>query len=191
MQPVVELPASSEAVGDLSVRSTPSFPTSIAPLSANLRKSRMGVAYVRNVCAQAGVGFAETSPDEDAIAVDGLITFRQLEVRVQIKCTSRLALDAESASWPVEPRWVEKWTESWLPVFLILVIVDPQEQFWLEHHTDHTRLRVAAYWCQVNELRPGGQTLQVPKANRLTRETFFAWKDSARSYFLRSSEGAA
>ena len=151
----------------------------------------MGVAYVRNVCAQAGVGFAETSPDEDVIAVDGLVTFRQLEVRVQIKCTSQLALDAESAAWPVEARWAEKWAESWLPVFLVLVIVDSQEPLWLEHHTDHTRLRVAAYWCQVNDLQARSQTLQVPKSNRLTRETFLGWKDSARDYFLSRSEGAA
>jgi hypothetical protein len=191
LQPVVELPMSRKATSDVSLQTNPPSLASIAPLATNIRKSRIGVAYVRSVCAQAGVGFAETSPDEDAIAVDGLVTFRQLEVRVQIKCTSKIAIDAESASWHIEPRWAQKWSESWLPVFLVLVIVDPQELRWLEHHAGHTVLRAAAYWGQVNDLQIRSQNLPVPKANRLTRETFLSWKDLARDCFLRNAEGAA
>jgi hypothetical protein len=47
----------------------------IATLDTNRAKSRFGVAYVRAVCSQAGVGFQETSPDEDVLAVDGNVEF--------------------------------------------------------------------------------------------------------------------
>ncbi|WP_103348897.1 hypothetical protein [Amycolatopsis sp. CA-128772] len=72
--------------------------TSVATLDANRAKSRFGVAYVRAVCSQAGVGFQETSPDEDVLAVDGCVEFEIAAARVQIKCTGQFRLKGGSTA---------------------------------------------------------------------------------------------
>lgn len=57
-------------------------------LSVSARKARYGVAYLRSVCAQAGVGLSETSADEDVLAIDCDVKFAEGVVGVQVKCTS-------------------------------------------------------------------------------------------------------
>jgi hypothetical protein len=71
----------------------------LAILDENRRKARFGVAYVRTICAQAGVAFNETSLDEDVLAIDADVKFREATVGLQIKCTSGLSLSGRSASW--------------------------------------------------------------------------------------------
>jgi len=43
-----------------------------ATLTPDRRKARYGVAYVRSICAQAGVNLQEMSRDEDVLAVDSV-----------------------------------------------------------------------------------------------------------------------
>lgn len=148
-------------------------------------KSRMGGAYLRSVCAQAGVGFMEVSGEEDLLAVDGLVTLPQVDIRVQIKCTSRFSLAGDSASWPMQTRWVERWRESIGPVFLVLVIVHEDASYWLQHEVDHTRLEASAWWCRVDKLPEGTKTLTGLKKNRLTSDTFAIWRDI---YMLKMRE---
>src|SRR5262245_29053064 len=96
---------------------------SCATLSAELRKARYGVAYVRSICSQAGVPLSETDPDEDVLAVDCDLKFPEASVRVQVKCTSRWKITGKSISWPVAKAWVQKWDMNELPVYFIVVIV--------------------------------------------------------------------
>jgi hypothetical protein len=56
----------------------------IATLTPNGAKARFGVAYLRAICSHAGVGFTETSADEDVLAIDGSIEFELGSVRVQV-----------------------------------------------------------------------------------------------------------
>src|SRR5687768_16882211 len=104
---------------------TPSQPApiSIATLSANGSKARFGVAYVRAVCSQAGVGFKETSIDEDVLAIDGEIDFAVAAARVQIKCTGQFRINGggDTATWPAEPAWWTKWHRSKVPVYFVVV----------------------------------------------------------------------
>src|SRR2546423_1799545 len=66
------------------------------------RKARYGVAYIRSICAQAGVNLQEMSPDEDVLVVDCDIKFPRGNVSAQIKCTGGLTIRGRSASWPVK-----------------------------------------------------------------------------------------
>src|SRR3712207_247295 len=56
--------------------------------SDNGRRGRYGVAYLRSLCATAGVGLKENSPDEDVDAVDATLKFARASAEVQVKCTS-------------------------------------------------------------------------------------------------------
>lgn len=125
----------------------------ISTLEANRAKSRFGVAYVRAVCAQAGLGFLETSPDEDVLAIDCLVWVATAPVMVQVKCTSQFKINGgRTATWPVELAWREKWQKCALPVYFVLVVVDEQQMRWMDHHADGTVHRAAAFWVRVNQL---------------------------------------
>jgi hypothetical protein len=146
----------------------------IATLTENGRKARFGVMYMRTICAQAGVGFNETSPDEDVLATDGDVIFREANVRVQIKCTSGLTLEGPSASWEVRPEWLRAWADSKLPLYFVIVIVPSDVSDWLHHGPEGTVQRAAAYWCRINTDEVA-RRIHVPKANRLTEATLTKW----------------
>ncbi len=148
----------------------------IGTLGPNGAKARFGAAYLRAVCSHAGVGFDETSPDEDVLAVDGNVEFAVGSARVQIKCTGQFRINGgETATWPSEIGWINKWSKSKTPVYFVLVVVDPDEQpAWLEHLDDGTMHRAAAYWVRVNGLPPEAKIV-IPKVQRFTADTLKIW----------------
>jgi hypothetical protein len=156
----------------------------VATLDSNRAKSRFGVAYVRAVCSQAGVGFQETSSDEDVLAVDGSVEFEIAPVRVQVKCTGQFRLKGGStATWPIDESWRQHWKRSGIPVYFVLVIVDPDDQVsWLHHQDEATLHRAAAFWVRVDTL-PQGQNIVVPKAQRLTADTLQLWAEDVEASF--------
>lgn len=163
---------------------------SVATLDSNRAKSRFGVAYVRAVCSQAGVGFQETSPDEDVLAVDGNVEFEIACARVQVKCTGQFRLKGgATATWPIDEAWRQRWKRSGLPVYFVLVIVDPDDQVsWLQHHDEATLHRAAAFWVRVDALQEG-QNITVPKSQRLTADTLQLWADDVEASFDGSRGG--
>jgi hypothetical protein len=162
----------------------------IATLDSNRAKARFGVAYFKAVCSQAGIGFSETPIDEDVLAVDGTVNFAEAPVMVQIKCTGRFRVTGgATASWPAEATWREKWKKSRLPVYFVLVIVDPDEQTaWLDHRQDDTVLKSAAFWVRVDQ-ESEGVSITVPKNQRLTSATFKLWYNEMEASFTPVSGG--
>ncbi|MFB7716750.1 DUF4365 domain-containing protein [Nocardia sp. NPDC056100] len=156
----------------------------VAVLGANGAKARFGLAYVRAVCSQAGVVFQETSPDEDVRAVDGLVGFAIADVRVQVKCTGQFRINSgPTATWPIEDSWRKNWNQCKLPVYFVLVIVDPDDQIaWLQHHDNATLHRAAAFWVRVDTI-PDSQGIVVPKAQRLTADTLRLWLADVEAIF--------
>lgn len=148
--------------------------------AGSARQARYGVAYVQNVAAQFGVGFKETSPDEDFLAVDGTLGFRPAEVRVQIKCTTQpFSVTTGELRWPVKAAWVEKWRDNIHPAYLIVVRVGQDPALWAEFDQDDVTLhRSAAYWTRIDNI-PGQQvsSVAVPRANRFTPETVRDWNN--------------
>jgi hypothetical protein len=160
----------------------PELSDPLATLEPNRRKARYGVAYLRSVCAQAGVGMTETSPDEDVLAVDCSIEFFEAPVRVQVKCTSQFAITGRSASWSLDPAWTQVWAKAKVPVYFVLVIVGKDYDSWLEHDVDGTVHRAAAFW---RRLVPGelGTRLEIPKSQRLSAETLQHWRRDMLAQF--------
>ncbi|MBR7829262.1 DUF4365 domain-containing protein [Actinospica sp. MGRD01-02] len=166
--------------------------TETATLSATAAKGRFGVAYMRAVCSQAGVGFDETEPDGDVLAVDGTIWFAEGPVRVQLKCTGQFRIDGgTTASWEAKPEWREKWNRCLVPVYFVIVMLDPDEQAaWLRHHDTGTHLTAAAFWVRVNQTSESG-SVTVPKSQRLHAETLTLWRDDVISGHLSSGSGVS
>ncbi|WP_086819179.1 DUF4365 domain-containing protein [Allokutzneria sp. NRRL B-24872] len=162
----------------------------VATLDTNRAKSRFGIAYVRAVCSQAGVGFQETSADEDVLAVDGTVEFEVGPARVQVKCTGQFRLKGgPTATWSIDESWRRRWTRSGVPVYFVLVIVDPDDQIsWLQHQDEATLHCAAAFWVRVDTL-PAGQNIAVPKAQRLTADTLRAWMEDVEASFDGSRGG--
>jgi hypothetical protein len=143
-------------------------------LSPNGQRARYGVSYVRNVCAQAGFGLNETSPDEDVLATDCDILFAEGNVRVQVKCTSGSSLGGKTKSWRLKPEWLRKWDQCHLPVYFILVVVPSKEPSWLEHRADGTLHRTAGFWQRVRTEQLG-KSISIPRTQRLTASTLPSW----------------
>ncbi|GAA4536419.1 DUF4365 domain-containing protein [Amycolatopsis samaneae] len=149
-------------------------PNAASILRPNGQKARYGVSYLRNVCAQAGVGLNETSPDEDVLATDCDVRFPEGTVGVQVKCTSRLTLGGKTKTWRLKEEWIRKWEQCLLPVYFVLVVVPARHPSWLEHLAEGTMHHTAAFWQRIDTDRLG-RSLVIPKAQRLTAETFSIW----------------
>lgn len=162
----------------------------VATLSLNGAKARFGAAYLRSVCSQAGVGFTETSIDEDVLAIDGEVNFEIASARVQVKCTGQFRINGgETATWPAEPGWWAKWQKSKVPVYFVILMVDPDEQHrWLDHQLDGTMLYAAAFWVRVDQMSesPG---IRVPKEQRLTADTLRLWAADVDACFGEQDTG--
>ena len=145
-----------------------------ATLTATGCKARYGVAYLRSICSQAGVGMTETSPDEDVLAVDCELQFPEASVRVQVKCTSRWTMNGQGVTWPVKSEWVRKWDVNVLPVYFVVVVVPDQIQNWLRHDEDGTFHATAAYWTRL-VTGVSGSSVRVPAHQRLSAKTLGLW----------------
>lgn len=151
-------------------------------LTLPVRKGRYGVAYLRAVCAQAGVGLNETAPDEDVYAIDCDLKYGPLTLPVQVKCTAQHTLPPEKAPWlDVHSDWAEKWDASVLPVHLVLVVVQVDPKSWLEHQDDGTWHPSAAYWIKWVKGHRG--RTWFPVEQRVDAATVTGWYESAMAGF--------
>lgn len=166
------------------VAETSSERDSVGTLGPNGSKARFGAAYVRSVCSHAGVGFTETTIDEDVLAIDGTVDFAVSPARIQIKCTGQFKIaGGQSAGWQADETWWGKWHRSRIPVYFVLVVVDPDDQLvWLEHNDEGTLNRAAAFWVRVDQLSDRSR-IRVPKNQRLTAGTLTQWAAEVNACF--------
>jgi len=159
-------------------------------LSPNARKGRYGIAYFQNVCAQFGVGFDETSPDEDVLAIDGSVQFPALPVRIQVKCTKKSFGSAGVLSWPVTAEWKTKWSRNIGPAYFVVVQVPTDVPGdWIDYDdADITTHRSTAYWAKIDPTSMGA-SITINRTNRLTAETLASWNADLLACF--SEEDAA
>lgn len=150
-------------------------------LSSNTAQGRYGVAYLRALAAHAEFGFDETSPDEDVRAIDAHVNYSAGNIYVQVKTTYQHDLDMskESFLYPVKSLWKEKWDQQLLPKYLVVVVVPRELSQRVEHQSNGTLLKdTAAFWVRIdaNAFHSPLQ-IRVPKAQRVTQETFRVWEN--------------
>jgi hypothetical protein len=153
-------------------------PAPLASFDLSKRKGRYGVAYLRNICAQFGVGLDETSPDEDAHAFDCAVKFRVGNVPVQVKCTSKSFSGGTHLTMPVKQEWKEAWAGYIAgPAYFLVVRVPDTADEWIDHTVDHqTTHRTAAYWERIDG-REIGASIQVHHSNRFSASTLNSWHE--------------
>ncbi|WP_344506202.1 DUF4365 domain-containing protein [Dactylosporangium maewongense] len=160
-------------------------------LDPSAAKSRYGVAYVRAVCGQAGLGFSETPPDEDGRAIDGTVDYQYASVNVQVKCTARFKIRGRSLTYEADPRWFPKWNQMWLPVYFVVVVVDlPYPPDWVHHQPGGTWHRSAAFWVRVDKMAPA-DSIVVPKAQRFDIHSLVHWKAEMDAIIFPTAEAGA
>lgn len=141
------------------------------------RTGRFGVAYVRAVMASAGVGFSETSPDEDSIGIDGRLQYSSADVRVQIKATTSPRFNrAGETRVNVKPKHWRAWGVNKMPVYGVLVVLEDcvDDSLWIDtSHDDVTSVPAAAYWARLNgpNVTQTSGGIVFPRSQRFTVDT--------------------
>lgn len=141
------------------------------------RTGRFGVAYVRAIMASAGVGFDETSADEDVVGIDGKIAFRPGDVRLQVKASVNPRTNAAGEPViPVEPRHWALWAQNRLPTYGVLVILEDcvDDAYWMDTSAAGvTQVPAAAYWARLNgpTVTQTSGMIVFPQSQRFTVDT--------------------
>lgn len=158
--------------------------------SDNGRRGRYGVAYLRALAAHAGVGFAENSPDEDVDAIDVSIKFGRASAEVQVKCSGQFKVGQGSATLQLKPEWVRKWADSFLPVYVVLVKVPSDVRSWIDGRAATTLHRTVAFGKRFDPATHAS-SMKFTKADRLTSETLYDWRDEVYSFHEYGPGGGA
>lgn len=148
-----------------------------APLKPTRAQSRYGVGFLRTLCAQAGYGLTETSPDEDVLAVDCTLDAPAAAIRVQVKCTTGnfTKKDRYMSFW-VEDYWRAMWEQNINDAYFVVIRLGFKAQNrWVEHHPQHTQHNAAGYWARIDPQHIP-TTIRVSESQRLTHSTFATWE---------------
>lgn len=156
----------------------------------NGRKGRYGVAYLRSLAAHAGVGLQETAPDEDIDAVDVTLKFGRASAEVQIKCTSKFKVGVGDATLQLEPGWVEKWTDSLVPVYVVLVKVPSVVGDWIDGKPSSTVHRTVAFGQRFDRA-VHTTSMRFTRSDRITAETLYDWRDEVYDFHRNGLGGEA
>ncbi|WP_417562907.1 DUF4365 domain-containing protein [Microbacterium sp.] len=156
----------------------------------NGRRGRYGVAYLRSLAAHAGVGFAENSPDEDVDAVDATLKFGRASAEVQVKCTGTFKVGSGPATLQLEPAWIEKWSSSFTPVYVVLVKVPSVVSDWIDGRPSTTVHRTVAFGKRFDPAAHS-ESLKFTRADLLTSEMLYDWRDEVYRFHEVGTGGAA
>jgi hypothetical protein len=137
---------------------------------------RNAVAYVRKVCAQAHIGFNETSAGEDFLAIDGTIEYPEQSVRVQIKGTTTRSLTATGdLSMLIEDTWRRKWQRNKGATYMIWVLMSRDIDTWFSYQECDTLASSFALWARVDQLPETATHINFDRTVRFTPATIGAW----------------
>lgn len=154
----------------------------------NGRRGRYGVSFLRSLAAHAGVGFVENSPDEDVDAIDVSLRFGRASVEVQVKCTGTFKVGPGQATLTLEPEWVEKWSSSYTPVYVVLVKVPSVVSDWIEGKPSSTIHKTVAFGKRFDPALHT-ESMKFTRADLLTAETLYDWRDELYRLHERARGG--
>jgi hypothetical protein len=138
---------------------------------------RLGVAYVRKVCAHAHIGFTETSPQEDVLGLDGHVDYDAGTVRLQVKATTRWAVagSRETLRLTLDSGWAEKWSRQKTPAFLVAVLLGRDVSSWVTYDIGETRVAACALWVRIDGTPADATHIDLHRGQRFTVETINDW----------------
>lgn len=88
------------------------------------------------------------------------------------------------ATLALEPEWVAKWSESYNPVFIVLVKVPSGFQDLLDFRPNVTSHRAVAFGKRFDPVQHQAR-IKFTKADRLTAETLYDWREQVYAHHER------
>ncbi|WP_162526122.1 MULTISPECIES: DUF4365 domain-containing protein [unclassified Mycobacteroides] len=146
-------------------------------------KSRYSQAYLSAICSQSGHTLQEGRQDEDCWAVDTTVDLSAAPVLVQLKCTSSpTATRKGDYRIQLKQHWVDSWTVKMVPVYVMLVVVPPLQDEWIEQSDAQTVHRTHAYWERFNP-KTHKKSIVLPKSQRFQASTLTTWETQLNDVF--------
>ena len=159
-----------------------------AAIGMTARTEEFSIAFLSQVCAQEGFEFVRWNQDYQA--VDGDIKFRETDLRVQLKSTVQDRFWNDEFSFSLQKEWLVKWSESKIPVILVLVVLNSPDGKWATHAADSTSFPARGYWKRVDEfarkhvdMRAQSKSVRFSIADRITSDSVTIWHKVAMSPF--------
>ena len=147
----------------------------------NTQKEEFSYAYLYAIASAGGYSFQRTTTPLDQAGIDliltgfgfpGLSAFPQ--IYVQLKCTSRQLLEADSLKYPLK---IKNYNElrnpnQYPPIILAVVVVPDNREDWLQQSEQELSLRRCIYWISIAGAAPTKNqetvTISIPRVNILT-----------------------
>ena len=145
-----------------------------SPLPLNLAKEQFSFAYVRAVCAAAGLSCAEPY---DAFSRDlRAASAGAAELDIQVKCTEHLDERDGNFAYPLR---AEDYNNLCglrsIPAILVVVQVPPDVKFWAAQTESELALRRCGYWLSLKGSAPSANktsvTVYIPKTQIFSTAT--------------------
>jgi hypothetical protein len=139
------------------------------------RKEHFSYAYVRAICAAAGL--AVDKPEADLDSRDLRIYCKgAIELYAQVKCTENLAVHDGEVSFPLPVSDYDHLrAESAAPTILIVVHVPPEYSDWIDQTETQLAMRKCGYWTslrgQPERSNAESVTVRIPRAQIFSVET--------------------
>ncbi|EDX74956.1 hypothetical protein MC7420_830 [Coleofasciculus chthonoplastes PCC 7420] len=127
-------------------------------MDSNIQKEEFSYAYIYAIAATTGCAVQRTTTPLDRLGVDLIITGINNQdiidfplLYVQVKCTSRQVLTANSLRYPLSVKNYEELRirDRYPPLILIVVIVPDQVNDWLNQSEAELCLKRCAYWISL------------------------------------------
>lgn len=137
-------------------------------MDPNQQKEQFSIAYVHAVATVAGYTMNQPYVDDDSVdralsAGGGGGTARRLRVDLQMKCTERNVLSEDSLRFPLRLKNYNdlRVEDVLVPRILVVVIVPPAVEDWLEPSEQELLLRHCAYWVSLRGMPAADNTASV------------------------------
>jgi hypothetical protein len=148
-------------------------------MRTGMAKEVFNVAYVLALAAQAGLNTSEPRVDEDS--VDLMIIGsgfngrrRDPQISLQLKCSSQDLISGEHIKFPLKLKNYNDLRGRNIsnPRYLVVLLVPPNQDAWMQHHPEHVSLHNNCYWLSIMDHpethNSDSVTVDVPLSQRLT-----------------------
>jgi hypothetical protein len=144
------------------------------------QKEELSKAYVHAIAARNRFKLREWAVDDGCVDVTvaaggplGGGKYDDPRIDLQLKCTSRATVvKKDCIAWPLKRAHYEKLVASKIiPHLLVVLVLPPREEDWLEHSVDELILRRCAYWVKMTgmpAISTPTTTVRLPRTNHFS-----------------------
>ncbi len=136
-------------------------------------KERLSIAYVAAVAARAGCQISKLDIDKQSVdATVRPVSGRKVSIDLQLKATSSECIrdDRVAFNLPIKNYDDLRDPHCTAPHFLVALVLDPRDEFWLTSNEEALLIRRCAYWMDLRgqpaTTNKAAVTVAIPRAQR-------------------------